>query len=426
VIKKYFSKTLLLISLILFFYVFYRSEIYWESDKRDYYLIYYYVTIFLIIFSILSFNFKFLNNEYFIITFISFIFFIYSSEVYFNFFYKKILLSYKSKILYENTGSKYDKRSKLEIYKDLSKDNDNITVSVSPFNLIIKNDETFLALAGVSNRKTIFCNENGIYSVYESDRYGFNNPDQEWDKKKIDYLVIGDSFAHGACVNRPYDLASNLRKLANKNVLNLGYSGTSSLSQLAILKEYYKKNTKNIVWFFFENDLEELSYELKNPILLNYKNNVNFTQKLKSKQKMIDKLNSDMLILNNNVSAKLISIIKLKIIRSIINDLILKKEVNLESIRNFKIILKQVKNFSEENNSKLHFVYLEGFHKDIILKNLVKKTINEIGVNFIDINEEIANKGLDFKSFFPFGLPGHYNQYGYNVIAEIVNDNIKN
>ena len=80
----------------------------------------------------------------------------------------------------------------------------------------------------------------------------------------------------------------------------------------------------------------------------------------------------------------------------------------------------------EENNSKLHFVYLEGFHKDIILKNLVKKTINEIGVNFIDINEEIANKGLDFKSFFPFGLPGHYNQYGYNVIAEIVNDNIKN
>ena len=63
---------------------------------------------------------------------------------------------------------------------------------------------------------TIYCNENGYFSNYFSDRYGFNNPDNEWDKKQIDYVLVGDSFTHGACVNRPYDIASNLRRLSKK------------------------------------------------------------------------------------------------------------------------------------------------------------------------------------------------------------------
>ena len=36
--------------------------------------------------------------------------------------------------------------------------------------------------------KTILCNENGEYSMYKSDRYGFNNNDLEWDKNQIEYL----------------------------------------------------------------------------------------------------------------------------------------------------------------------------------------------------------------------------------------------
>ena len=37
-------------------------------------------------------------------------------------------------------------------------------------------------LSGISNSKTIHCNESGYYSIYKSDRYGFNNPDYDWDK----------------------------------------------------------------------------------------------------------------------------------------------------------------------------------------------------------------------------------------------------
>ena len=54
---------------------------------------------------------------------------------------------------------------------------------------------------GVSNQYTIFCNETGEFSFYESDRYGFNNPDKVWDSKEVDFLLLGDSFIHGACVN---------------------------------------------------------------------------------------------------------------------------------------------------------------------------------------------------------------------------------
>ena len=51
----------------------------------------------------------------------------------------------------------------------------------------MKTDIPLMPLSGVSNRKTILCNENGYYAIYQSDRYGFNNPDQEWDKQKIEF-----------------------------------------------------------------------------------------------------------------------------------------------------------------------------------------------------------------------------------------------
>ena len=52
-------------------------------------------------------------------------------------------------------------------------------------------------------------------SIDKPDRFGFNNPDDEWDKK-IDILIV-ETFAQGACVNRPNDIASVIRKLKKRN-----------------------------------------------------------------------------------------------------------------------------------------------------------------------------------------------------------------
>ena len=86
--------------------------------------------------------------------------------------------------------------------------NKRIKVSVPATGYYILKNYDLLPLAGTSNSETIHCNENGYYSIYQSDRFGFNNPDTEWDKEKLEYLLVGDSMLHGDCVNRPDDITS--------------------------------------------------------------------------------------------------------------------------------------------------------------------------------------------------------------------------
>ena len=91
-------------------------------------------------------------------------------------------------------------KSNLELYNDLKKHNPNISISFVPGYLKIDNNLIF-ALSSISKRKTLLCNEGGDHIIYQSDRYGFNNPDKEWDKEKISFFLVGDSFTHGDCVN---------------------------------------------------------------------------------------------------------------------------------------------------------------------------------------------------------------------------------
>ena len=78
----------------------------------------------------------------------------------------------------------------------MKKLNNKITVTVHPSYYINRETDIF-PLSGISNSKTIYCNENGYFSIYQSDRYGFNNPDEEWDSNEIEYLLVGDSMTHG-------------------------------------------------------------------------------------------------------------------------------------------------------------------------------------------------------------------------------------
>ena len=185
---------------------------------------------------------------------------------------------------------KNDKRDRLELYQDLKKKDRNHVITASPINFVNDKSNTF-PLSGVSNSKTIHCNESGFFSIYNSDRHGFNNPDSSWDKDIIHFLLVGDSFVHGSCVNRPNDITSNLRKLSNKNALNLGYGGNGPLLEYITLREYLNDNIENIIWFFYEgNDLQELVNENKISFLKRYLKDVNFSQKLRYKQSKIDDL----------------------------------------------------------------------------------------------------------------------------------------
>ena len=156
--------------------------------------------------------------------------------------------------------------------------------------LILKNGDKIFTAAGLANSLTINCNENGYYSIYQSDRFGFNNPDKEWDNKEVEFVIVGDSYAQGSCVDYPNDLASQFREITNSNTINLGYGGNGPLIEYMTLREYTKNiQLKNIVWVFYEgNDLFDLKTELENNILLKYLTDDQFTQNLSQKQNEID------------------------------------------------------------------------------------------------------------------------------------------
>ena len=335
IIRKIFSPSCLGISLLLLFYTFYKSEIYWNGTKSNYYIIYYIIFIVLTFFSIITF---YLNNkikDYLIISLLSIIITLYLFEGYLylikenkkeqsqNIFLKKQLYE-------KETGNKYDERSKFEIYKDLKKIDKNIQLSVYPITFLNEQHKIY-PLSGIANSKTIHCNESGYYSIYESDRHGFNNPDSEWDQNEIEYLLVGDSFTQGACVNRPHDIASVLRILSKKPVLNLGYSSNGSLSEYATLREYLNSNVKKVLWVFYDNDIGELETELTiNKQLKNYINDLTFTQNLKLSQKKIDHMGITKIekLLNwkkKNNEQSIVYHIKLNNVRSIINRFLPKK-----------------------------------------------------------------------------------------------------
>jgi hypothetical protein len=255
-LKKIFSPTILAISFLFLFYTFYKSEIIWDGNNRNYYKTYYLVSSILICFSIITFFINQKIKEYSIILSISLVVSLYLFEGYLAFKEQLSEEQLSKEQLYEKqTGNKWDRRETLDIYKDLKKNNNKITVSSEPSYFIDKNYST-LPLSSQSNSETILCNENGYYAIYKSDRYGFNNPDNEWDKKEIEYLLVGDSFTHGACVNRPNDISSVLRNLSNKSVLNLGMDGNGPLIEYATLREYLNINVKKVLWIYYErNDL---------------------------------------------------------------------------------------------------------------------------------------------------------------------------
>ena len=209
-------------------------------------------------------------------------------------------------------------QSRSEVYQYFKNENNEVSLTVGP-NTYLDKDYKIFPLSGISNTKTIYCEENGYYSIYQSDRYGFNNPDNEWNNDEIKFLLIGDSFTHGACVNRPNDIASVLRSISNDYALNLGYGGNGPLIEYATLKEYLLPNVKIVLWIYLEgNDLYNLNNELKNEILIKYLNDFSFTQNLKYKQNEIDEMAKTIVkkeLLNGNLQLNKDNKLKNKIIK---------------------------------------------------------------------------------------------------------------
>ena len=433
-IKKVFSPSFLFFSIFLLIYTFYKSEIVWSGNKIDYYKFYYILSILLIVIAIISF---FLNEKIksLLIKIILFlIFFVYLIEFY--------IISYdgfaRTLTYYLKEGKSYEARSIIDKYNNLKQKDSQVKLIIRPQSHFKNTEKKLLPLSGISNSQTIHCNENGYYSIYQSDRYGFNNPDSEWDQKEIEYLTLGDSFVQGSCVNRPNDITSVLRTLSNKSALNLGYGGNGPLLQYAGLREYLSKKVNKVVWVYFEgNDLINLNNELESRILNYYLDNQNFSQDLKNKQKKIDDINNFAIekefkrLKERNFSKKL-NILKLSRVRTTLYNYIPEKykpkpQPRPKPSKKFYEVLALAKNLAVKNNSKFYFVYLPEYSRykdnyDNTNYREVKKIVKQLQIPFIDIHTEVFEKEENPLNLFPFKLKGHYNIEGYKKVGVKINE----
>ncbi len=220
----------------------------------------------------------------------------YMAEIYLWYLGSKSL-----EVIAQKSGHKYDARSKLEVVADLRKAGEKATLYVPPETLFRargdalgsalkgKDGKDLLSLGGTSGVVNVVCNEGGSFFRYPADRYGFNNPDTVWDSQSVDIVTLGDSFTLGNCVPRGKSMIDILRGKTGA-LVNLGGGGNGPLFMLAGLREYGAGfKPKTVLWFFYNNDIENLRNERRNPILQRYLGEGGFSQSLTDRQAEIDK-----------------------------------------------------------------------------------------------------------------------------------------
>ncbi len=116
------------------------------------------------------------------------------------------------------TGEYFDNRSPRDVAIDLEQQGITAYPFIAPYIFLQSmprlDDKEIFALGSISNATTVYCNESGTYSIYESDEYGFQNPKNLWSVDQVDIAVVGGSFAHGACVPSDENAVALIRAVA--------------------------------------------------------------------------------------------------------------------------------------------------------------------------------------------------------------------
>jgi ABC-type transport system involved in multi-copper enzyme maturation permease subunit len=189
-----------------------------------------------------------------------------------------------------------DARTKIQVIDDFRSIGVDAYPNVSGSQFIATNglptrlsEENIYPLGAIANKTTVYCNESGEWTIFESDEHGFNNPKGFYLKNNIDIMLTGDSFTEGACV-RPNESIAALLRASGFNVISLGKGGNGSLLEFASFKEYAEPlQPKIVLWVHYANDLDDLiNKEMQSSFLMNYLNDDEFSQNLISRQDEID------------------------------------------------------------------------------------------------------------------------------------------
>lgn len=431
----------IIFSILIIFFVFYKAEISNNGTLNSYYLKYYITgfVIFILSLCTLFLTPKFKTDLFLVFILTLLILYIVEALLFFTDYldrnkFDKIKLDEIKK-----TNVKFDMRTQYVAFKYVKKTNKDLSIPIVPIQFIQEVNQQLFSFSGISNSETLMCNENGYFASYDSDEKGFRNPKDIWQLNEFEILMVGSSFAHGACVNEEDTIAGHLRKkYGNKKVINISYGGNGPLIEYAALREYLPYlSPKKILWFYSEReDLDKFSKELNNKILNKYLDDNQFKQKLYSKQKLIDKkliTKQENLFLNKTSIGTIVKLYNIR--RLTINRFNINKENNetieskKELLMKLEQIFKLIKKDLRYKDIEIYFIYLPAYErisnnlqKDLNYKeyNSVKNIIKKLEIPIIDINRDLFTDHLDPLSLFPFRSDGHFNEIGYKLISEII------
>jgi len=359
-------------------------------------------------------------------------------------------LLYSLEIFINYKNNKLFKKTRLYYINSLNKET-NIYLNFAPYKILDKKNK-LLPLSGYENSKTLLClDEKNKPVYYLSDDFGFNNS-KHGRNEMINFLLIGDSYVQGMCVDTKNNLNSQFRRLSY-NTISLGIGGNGPLLELATFKEYEENYTyENIILFITpENDFNDLKNEINNDILIRYLNEKNFKQKLTDKKNQEIKFS----ILNSFFGKKT---------QRILNDSLSVYHFNLKSLLNlleqsvknkkksfnnydylldknlddaFLKIINEFINITSKNNKKIYVVFNSVTpnilypksqdikdYKNLLLKSKlipIKTLLKNRNISYFDFNEYLLNNYNEenitkiFKKID--GRWDHYTEIGFYELA---------
>jgi hypothetical protein len=432
----------LVMFILLLFYTYYTAEIIWAHRADEKYFKYYVISLLGIIFWSVILQLGQKIREAIVTVSISLVVGLYMVE--------GILITLGLGQLYSKKieaavklGVEFDERLGYEVLNDLLEEGVDAQFGGTRFlNLVDmhKEGDTDLLLlnGGVSKTTSVGANEGGQRPIYQSDRHGFNNPDIEWDSSKVEWLLIGDSFAHGITVQPGDDIAGQIRSITKSTTINLGVGDIGPLAELAILKEYAEAlQPKNVLWLYFEgNDFNNLLEEKEIPTLMQYLQD-DFSQNLIGQQEEIDRsLKEHFAKVKAQVATyQKYRMVRLSALRNMINfDTGSKKSPQIDyEISLFTKILTKAKGRVEAWGGKLNFVYIPSFSRYIETvdhdlhsnKSKVIESVKSLNIPVIDIHQKVF-VDRPYLNFFPLRIKGHYNAKGYSEVAKAIVASIEN
>lgn len=358
----------------------------------------------------------------------------------------EITINYKNNNLFKKTRIYHLNIQKNKTY------NQNVFLNIAGHKFLDNTKISILPLSGYKNSTILLCiDENNKPIFYLSDKNGFNN---KMDNIVNDFLLIGDSYVQGMCVNNKNNLNAQFKK-HNYITTNLGMAGNGPLLEYATFKEYQNEyEYQDIILFItLDNDFYDLSNEKKNKILMKYINEENFTQKIKENElSKIEVINSYFGKKTERIFNDFLSIYHFNL-KELGNTLekIFKKENLTNNVPNYLeddlidlLFLRILNGFNNDakNKNKKFYVVFNGLNPDILypntenenelnriyIKDKLKKlkiNLNKNNIPYYDFNEYIiknynkANITTLFKKIN--GQWDHYTEKGFLELTKKIN-----